>query len=81
LSGPTQLIFGLGICGLFAAIAGWVAFGNVSGSFSTDDHFAIPDAARNRQRMDRARGICFGAIAVGAFGVAMAIRSLMKWRR
>ena len=76
-----QLVLGLGICGLLAAVFGWIAFGKGERRFSMT--IDLPFLTRHGGGNEwLGRGMFgFGAAMAGAIGVVAVIRSLKKWRR
>ncbi|HEV3215329.1 MAG TPA: hypothetical protein VGZ27_06380 [Vicinamibacterales bacterium] len=76
-----QYLLGLGICGLFTAIAGWIAFGKGERHFSTTVN--LPFLTRHgvgNEWMGRA-AFGLGAILVAAFTVFLAVVSVRRLRR
>jgi hypothetical protein len=73
-----QLILGIGICGMLAAIAGWVAFGPGDRQFSTSISLPfLTVRGIGGQWMGRA-AFGLGAIAAAALGVAFAARAIRR---
>jgi hypothetical protein len=75
-----QYVLGLGICGLFTAIAGWIAFGKGERHFSTT--LNLPFLTQHGIGNEWMGRVVFGlgAILVAAFTVVLSVVSVRRLR-
>jgi hypothetical protein len=75
-----QYVLGLGICGLFTAIAGWIAFGKGERHFSTT--LNLPFLTRHGIGNEWMGRVVFGlgAILAAAFTVVLSVVSVRRLR-
>jgi hypothetical protein len=76
-----QYVLGLGICGLFTVIAGWIAFGKGERHFSTT--LNLPFLTRHGIGNEWTGRVVFGlgAILVAAFTVVLSVVSVRRLRK